>query len=59
MMLKSGALKKVEDFLKGFPVPVMSTSKVKNGVNCQIFLQRACGLLALRGPLWFQKGVGL
>ena len=30
VMLKSGTLKKVEDFMMDFPVPVMSTIKVNS-----------------------------
>ena len=39
VMLKSGALKKVEDFLKGFPVP-KSTTKVNS-----VMYRAACVLL--------------
>ena len=41
VMLKSGTLKKVEDFLKGFPVPVMSTIKV----NSVMYRAPVCVLL--------------
>ena len=40
VMLKSGALKKVEDFLKGFPMLVMSTTKVNS-----VMYRAACVLL--------------
>ena len=55
MMLKSGALKKVEDFLKGFPVPEMTTSKVNELSSFPTESLRSPTLHCIEGAFMFSK----